>query len=134
MACTEDSCDEVSNAVVHVANASLCDDGEFCNGAETCDAALDCQAGTPPPLDDGVACTDDSCDEGSNAVVHAPDPGFCDDGDPCTAEACDSITGCSSSPIPGCAVPVPAAGPVAEILLILGLLAVGLRSAVERRG
>ena len=134
VACTDDSCDEVSDVVVHVANASLCDDGEFCNGAETCDVALDCQVGTPPPLDDGVACTDDSCDEVSDVVVHVANPGLCDDGDPCTAEACDSITGCSSSPIPGCAVAVPAAGPVAEIMLILGLLAVGIRSAVERRG
>ena len=120
--------------MVHSANASLCDDSLFCNGAETCDIVLDCQPGMPPALDDGVACTDDSCDEVGDAVVHAPDPGVCDDGDPCTAEACDAITGCSNSPIPGCAVAVPAAGPLAEIVLILGLLAIGLRGAALGRG
>ncbi|HIF98382.1 MAG TPA: hypothetical protein EYQ54_15395, partial [Myxococcales bacterium] len=46
VACTDDSCDEVGGAVVHSANASLCDDSLFCNGAETCDIVLDCQAGT----------------------------------------------------------------------------------------
>ncbi|MFQ5494234.1 MAG: cohesin domain-containing protein, partial [Phycisphaerae bacterium] len=38
-----------------------CDDGLFCNGAETFSAGL-CQPGTDP-CDDGVVCTDDTCNE-----------------------------------------------------------------------
>ena len=44
-------------------NDADCDDGVFCNGAETCDAVNDCQAGVAPNCDDGVGCTDDSCNE-----------------------------------------------------------------------
>ena len=57
-----------------------CDDGAFCNGAEVCDVQNDCQAGTPPVTDDGVGCTDDSCDESQNLLIHVPDAGTCGDG------------------------------------------------------
>ncbi|MFQ5693187.1 MAG: pyridoxal phosphate-dependent aminotransferase, partial [Nitrospinota bacterium] len=46
--------------------------GLFCDGSETCDPALDCQAGTPPTIDDGVGCTDDSCDEVGDVIVNSP--------------------------------------------------------------
>jgi len=48
-----------------------CSDGQFCNGAETCDANLTCQSGAAP-CDDGVACTDDSCDEVNDACAYTP--------------------------------------------------------------
>jgi len=130
--CTDDSCDEVGDEVVNIANASLCDDGLFCNGSESCDVALGCEAGTPVPVDDGVVCTDDSCDEVNDLLVHFADPAVCDDGDPCTAEACDAITGCSSSPIPGCGVAVPMSSPGAVAVLILGLIATGARGATRQ--
>ena len=38
-------------------------------GAGTCDATDDCQPGTPPTTNDGVACTDDSCD---TLLIHTP--------------------------------------------------------------
>ena len=63
VACTTDSCDEENNVAVHTPVNSACDDGAWCNGAETCDAEEGCQPGIPPELDDGVACTTDSCDE-----------------------------------------------------------------------
>jgi hypothetical protein len=101
VACTDDSCDEVSDVVVNAPNDGNCDNGQFCDGAETCDALLDCQAGTPPPIDDGVACTDDSCDEGSDVVVNAPNDANCDNGQFCDgAETCDALLDCQAGTPP----------------------------------
>src|SRR6266568_2007963 len=47
--------------VLKPAGAS-CSDGNLCNGEETCDGVGTCLAGTPSPIDDGDACTADSCD------------------------------------------------------------------------
>jgi hypothetical protein len=134
--CTEDTCDEVADLVVHTPNDALCDDGLFCNGAETCDAVSDCQAGTPPVLDDGVVCTEDTCDEVADLVVHTPNDALCDDGDPCTAESCDAITGCASVPIANCPAPVPTLPPWAWGALALsigssGALLIGRRRPVR---
>jgi hypothetical protein len=101
----------------------VCDDLQFCNGPETCDPSLGCQAGVPPPVDDGIACTLDSCDEVGDTIVHNPNPALCDDLDSCTAESCDEITGCASDPIPGCTPGVPSASPAGRALLA-GVLAV----------
>ncbi|MBW1881324.1 MAG: hypothetical protein JRJ84_23460, partial [Deltaproteobacteria bacterium] len=101
VSCTDDSCDPVSG-IANVPNDALCDNGLFCDGAETCDALLDCQAGTPPTTDDGVACTDDSCDEAGDTVVNSPNDANCDDGNVCTADSCDAVTGCFNDPIPAC--------------------------------
>ena len=75
-----DSCDEATDSIVNAANSATCDNGLFCDGAETCDPALDCQAGTPPATDDGVACTDDSCDEATDAIVNTANDTSCDNG------------------------------------------------------
>ncbi|MFP6639746.1 MAG: S8 family serine peptidase, partial [Myxococcota bacterium] len=104
--CTLDSCDEVSDTVLHVADDGSCDNATFCDGAETCDVALDCQAGTPPVVDDGVACTIDSCDEGIGGPIHVADDMLCDDSDQCTVDTCDVALGCQSEAIPGCGVVV----------------------------
>jgi hypothetical protein len=126
----------VADLVVHTPNDALCDDGLFCNGAETCDAVSDCQAGTPPVLDDGVVCTEDTCDEVADLVVHTPNDALCDDGDPCTAESCDAITGCASVPIANCPAPVPTLPPWAWGALALsigssGALLIGRRRPVR---
>ena len=102
-----------------------CDNGEFCDGAETCDGAGVCQPGTAPVIDDGVGCTDDSCNEVNDTVVNAPidancddnnvcngaetwDPTNdcqsgttldCDDGLLCTIDTCDAIDGCANDPV-----------------------------------
>jgi len=95
--CTDDSCDEVNDVVVNLPNDSLCTNGMFCDGAETCDAIDDCQPGTPPVIDDGVGCTDDSCDEVNDVVVHAPNDGLCDNGLYCDgSEFCDVINDCQA--------------------------------------
>ncbi len=93
--CTQDTCDEVSDTVVHVPSDEACNDGLFCNGAEVCDAELDCVAGAAPVLDDGVGCTQDSCDEANDVVVHAPNNAVCSDGAFCNGqEVCDPQQDC----------------------------------------
>lgn len=70
--------------------AGDCDDGRFCNGPEDCapgapEAAPNgCVAGVAP-VDDGDACTTDTCDEDSDQVAHEPQPcpsnGHCEEDD-----------------------------------------------------
>jgi hypothetical protein len=107
--CTDDSCDPAADggagACVNAVNDANCDDGLFCNGAETCDPVLDCQLGTPPSCDDGVACTDDSCDPfaagGAGACVNAINDVFCDDGLYCDGvETCDAVNDCQAGTSP----------------------------------
>ena len=99
--CTDDSCDEVNDVVVNAANDANCDDTLFCNGAETCDAVNDCQAGTAPVIDDGVGCTDDSCDEVNDVVVNAANDANCDDTLFCNgAETCDAVNDCQAGTDP----------------------------------
>ena len=95
VSCTDDSCNEASDQVLHTPNNGKCDDGAYCNGAETCHATNDCQAGTPPVVDDGVGCTDDTCDETNDKIVNTPNNGKCDDGAYCNgAETCDAVNDC----------------------------------------
>lgn len=103
-ACTNDVCTDgmCSNDDISAA----CDDGEFCNGVEGCSAGSGCTAGTPVNVDDGVDCTDDSCDEVLNVVVNTANDLNCDDFHACTADSCDEILGCAHVPIPGCFVPI----------------------------
>jgi hypothetical protein len=101
-----------------------CDDNIFCNGTETC-VAGSCVTGTPPSCDDGVSCTEDTCDVTSDACMNTPDDASCDDGDVCngaetcnatldcqagtpldcddlelcTTDSCDSVTGCANVPV-----------------------------------
>lgn len=98
--CTMDLCDESSDSFVHVTNDSVCDDGFSCTGTETCDAVAGCQIGTPPDIDDNVACTVDMCDEQLGSV-HTPDDSLCDDGAFCNGvETCDAVLGCQAGTPP----------------------------------
>jgi len=77
-----------------------CDDGRYCNGAEDCNEGA-CLPGTPIDCDDGVNCTDDSCDEIGDTCVHATNDGLCDDGLFCTGvETCDELAGCLTGTYP----------------------------------
>jgi len=101
VACTDDSCDEATDAVVNTPNATLCDNGAFCDGSEICDALLGCEAGTPPTLDDGVVCTDDSCDEATDSIVNAANDANCDNGLYCDgSETCDAALDCQTGALP----------------------------------
>lgn len=124
--CTVDSCDPVFG-VDHAPESagSSCADGDVCNGDESCDGAGACQPGSPIVIDDGNACTTDSCDpllgaqytaqaagsscadgnlcngdescdgEGSCQAGTPVDP---DDGNFCTTDSCDAVAGVSHSP------------------------------------
>jgi hypothetical protein len=101
VACTMDSCDEGADACANVTSDPACDDGLYCNGAETCDAIDGCEAGTAPNCSDGVGCTTDSCDEGTDSCANAPSDAACDDGLYCNGtETCDADADCQ----PGTAI------------------------------
>jgi alpha-tubulin suppressor-like RCC1 family protein len=53
-----------------------------------------CEAGTPPAVNDGIACTADSCDESAATIVHAPNDAVCADSDVCTDDVCNVSSGC----------------------------------------
>jgi hypothetical protein len=90
-----DSCDEASDSCVNAPDDAYCDDGLWCNGAETCDPIDGCQAGTAPDCDDGVGCTDDSCDETNDVCVNVVNNSLCDDGQWCNGvEICDPALDC----------------------------------------
>ncbi|MEM7586959.1 MAG: M36 family metallopeptidase, partial [Acidobacteriota bacterium] len=95
VSCTVDSCNESTDSCDNVTNDSLCDDGAFCNGSETCDAVNDCQPGTTVDCDDGVSCTADACNEGTDSCDNAPNDSLCDDGQFCNgSEVCDVVNDC----------------------------------------
>jgi hypothetical protein len=97
VSCTVDSCNEGSDSCDNTPNNGLCDNGLFCDGSETCNATLGCQAGTAPNCNDGVVCTDDSCNEGSDSCDNVPDDGNCDDGLFCNgSETCNAVLGCQA--------------------------------------
>lgn len=73
-----------------------CDDGLYCTGNEICGENLRCEYGTPP-CNDGVACTEDLCDEASKSCTFEADHPACDDEDTCNgSEYCDPAVGCKS--------------------------------------
>ncbi len=101
VSCTDDSCNEGSDSCDNVVNNGNCDNGAWCDGAESCSATLDCQAGTAPDCSDGVACTVDSCNEGSDSCDNVANDGACDNGAFCDgAEVCNATLGCQDGPNP----------------------------------
>jgi hypothetical protein len=95
--CTEDSCNEGTDTCDNVPNDALCDDGQWCNGAEVCNPLLDCQAGTAPNCDDGVGCTEDSCNEGTDSCDHVAQDSLCDDSLRCNgSETCNPSLDCQA--------------------------------------
>jgi hypothetical protein len=79
--------------------AATCNDGNACNGVETCSAQGLCLPGTPPVVDDGNACTADSC-SALTGVSHTnlAAGSACADGDVCNgAETCNGA-GASQDP------------------------------------
>jgi hypothetical protein len=72
--CTVDSCSAASGVTHTPAALGTVCGGNACVGLSTCDASATCQAGAPPKLTDGDACTIDSCDP-ATGVSHIPIPG-----------------------------------------------------------
>jgi hypothetical protein len=99
--CTDDTCDEENEAIVHTPNNATCDDALFCNGAEACDSQDGCQPGIAPQVSDNVDCTVDACDESNDIITHAPSDISCSDGLFCNGEeTCDVAVGCQPSAPP----------------------------------
>jgi hypothetical protein len=101
VSCTADSCNEATDSCDNVVNNAACDNGLFCDGVETCDAVLDCQAGTPVNCNDGVGCTVDSCNEGTDNCDNVANDSLCDNGLFCDgAESCDVFNDCQAGTDP----------------------------------
>jgi hypothetical protein len=76
----------------------VCSDNQFCNGVETCNPASGCRPGVPPPLSDGVDCTNDTCDEVNDVIVHTPVHLTCNDSNACTDDVCHPTQDCINTP------------------------------------
>ena len=106
--CTDDFCDQPSDACAHSPNDVACSDGLFCNGTESCDPVhgdpvTGCLPGTAPDCDDGIACTDDGCSDVTGACVHEPDSTVCQNGSFCDGEeVCTPGTGCQAGAVVPC--------------------------------
>src|SRR6185369_14065466 len=97
VSCVVGLCREDLKSCTQVADNSVCDDKSFCDGYEYCDPTLGCQS-TPPPCVDGVACTDDTCDEGTFSCSFVPNDSRCNDGVFCDGtEYCDGYAGCRTA-------------------------------------
>ncbi len=95
ISCTVDACDELNDRCQHQTQDSRCDDGLFCNGQEWCDPSQGCRDGSVPVCDDGIDCTQDSCDEQAGACAHLAQNTQCNDGSDCTGpDICDTVQGC----------------------------------------
>jgi len=76
-----------------------CTDGVFCNGVETFNG-VSCQPGTNP-CNDGVGCTVDVCNEGTDSCTNTPNHATCNDGLFCTGiESCHAVNGCQPGVFP----------------------------------
>ena len=124
--CTTETC--INGGCIGVNNSAACDDGNVCTDNDTCadgacagsDIAGCCTSDadcTSPQTcdtatntcvdqcvtdtdcaDDGDACTDETCDNGS--CVSSFNTAGCDDGDLCTnGDACDGAGGCAGTPV-----------------------------------
>jgi hypothetical protein len=92
---TDNNCD----GSIDEGDNALCDNSLFCDGQETCGGLSGCQSGTPVTCDDGIGCTDDSCNETSDSCDSTPNDANCpDDGLFCNGtEFCDAVTDCAST-------------------------------------
>ena len=94
VACTTDDTCTDALTCVGTPNNPTCSDGAFCNGAETCqpdsnDADDDgCVPGLAPNVDDGLTCTEDSCDEVNDVIVNDTAACQCIGDDDCQDTAC----------------------------------------------
>ena len=96
--CTADSCDPGAVGCVHlILDGTPCDDGQACSLADACTASA-C-VGTAKVCDDGLACTEDSCQPSLGECSHMPlancstpctNAATCDDGSPATKDLCVS--------------------------------------------
>ncbi len=101
VACTVDACG-ANDVCAHQPDDLLCDDGLFCNGSELCDAQAGCVPGPAVATDDGVACTEDLCNEAEDDILHVAHDGWCPGGTLCAPMICDVAQGCIAGVGPDC--------------------------------
>ncbi|MFN2375262.1 MAG: hypothetical protein ABR538_01915, partial [Candidatus Binatia bacterium] len=89
--CTNDTCN-ASGVCQHPNNTVPCNDGLFCTVNDTC-AGGQC-GGSPRNCNDGIACSDESCNEATDSCVSTPFNERCDDEDQCTTDTCIVGEGC----------------------------------------
>jgi len=75
--CRQNKCQPETGACAYkpLHETELCDDANACTSGETCTAGA-C-LGDPTPIDDGLSCTDDTCDVATGEVSHVLVLGFC---------------------------------------------------------
>lgn len=141
VACTIDSCNEGTDNCDHIANDVVCGDGLFCNGAEVCHAIAGCQSGTAPDCDDAIACTVDSCNEGTDSCDHVVNNAPCSDGLFCNgAEICQAGVGCvaGTNPCPSlpcdeptdtCITPTMSCAPTSSFAFAGGMVGLDILAA-----
>jgi len=99
--CTVDTCNESTDSCDHTPNHAVCANGFFCDGVEVCHVTLGCQDGPDPNCSDGIPCTVDTCNEGTDSCDHAENDAACNDGLFCNGlEMCDAVLGCVDGPDP----------------------------------
>ncbi|RLB48553.1 MAG: hypothetical protein DRJ42_22965, partial [Deltaproteobacteria bacterium] len=94
-ACTDDSCDAGLDACLYTPFDARCDDSAYCNGTETCTVGVGCESGTAILCNDGIACSDDSCNEASDMCEAIFNSGNCGGGEVCTAVGCTPGSACT---------------------------------------
>ncbi len=96
-ACTADSCNEATDQCDYVPSNGACSNGLFCDGAEVCTVGVGCEAGPPVICNDGISCTLDTCNEGTDQCNHITNDGACNDFLYCNGvESCDLVNGCEA--------------------------------------
>ncbi len=76
--CTDDTCDAGQGCVFTPDDTNDPDDGLFCNGLEICvGGEVAVEPGTIPDCDDGLPCTEDRCDTGTDQCDHVVIEGYC---------------------------------------------------------
>lgn len=95
--CTDDSCDLASGCIYTDDDSNTCADGNACTTPDVC-VSGNCVGGAPVSCNDGIACTDDSCNPASGCMF-TPVDSHCDDSNDCTVDVCSAATGCANTPV-----------------------------------
>jgi|GEM_PF-3163755 len=103
--CTDpDTCNAFGACLAnHAPNGTTCDDGAFCTTGEACASGI-CTGGSAT-CNDGVGCTDDSCDEQNDICTNDPNDANCNNGQFCDGiEICDAVQDCviQAGSVPDC--------------------------------
>ncbi|HEX6274369.1 MAG TPA: hypothetical protein VFZ53_15110 [Polyangiaceae bacterium] len=88
--CTNHECVDGRCVASLAPRGTSCDNDTVCDGVAACDENGRCVVSPRPVVDDGNACTVDSCDP-RRGVLH--ETTAVDDFDACTHDSCDPVTG-----------------------------------------